>query len=174
MAAWHWARTVRAARRVVLLAAAGGSLALIGPALPPSSAQAGPLAVVEGQTLDVRADSLEVDIARGAALLEGNVHAVLGDLEVDCARVEVRYDGAPNVRWAKGVGGVTARAKGFAATASALEVDVVRRSVRLEGLVRLSRGKGWVTADTATFDLNTRKIVLNEVKGSIPVQTAPR
>ena len=33
---------------------------------------------------------------------------------------------------------------------------------------------GSVTADSATFDLNTRKIVLNEVKGSIPVQTPAR
>lgn len=164
--------SVRAATR--RLAIAGGlAAALAGPALP-ISAQAGPLAVVAGETLDVRADSLEVDIARGSALLEGNVHAVLGDLEVDCARVEVRYDGAPNVRWAKGSGGVNARAKGFAATATAFEVDVVRRNVRLEGSVRLSRGKGWVTADSATIDLNTRKVVLNEVKGSIPVQTPAR
>jgi lipopolysaccharide export system protein LptA len=161
--------SVLAARRLALIVALG--VALVGPALP---AHAGPLAVVAGETLDVRADSLEVDIARGSALLEGNVHAVLGDLEVDCARVEVRYDGAPNVRWAKGTGGVNARAKGFAATASAVEVDVVKRNVRLEGSVRLSRGRGWVTADTATIDLNTRKVVLNEVKGSIPVQTPAR
>ena len=138
--------SVHAARRLAIVA--GLVAAFVGPAIP-VAAQAGPLAVVEGETLDVRADSLEVDIARGSALLDGNVHAVLGDLEVDCARVEVRYDGAPNVRWAKGTGGVTARAKGFAATATALEVDVVRRNVRLEGQVRLSRGKGWVTVSRA-------------------------
>jgi len=161
--------SVLGARRFALLVALGALL--VGPAVP---AQAGPLAVVAGETLDLSADSLEVDIARGSALLEGNVHAVLGDLEVDCSRVEVRYDGAPNVRWAKGTGGVNARARGFAATASAVEVDVVRRNVRLEGAVRLSRGRGWVTADTASIDLNTRKIVLNEVKGSIPVQTPSR
>jgi lipopolysaccharide export system protein LptA len=163
--------SVHAARSLAVAAALVA--AFVGPALP-LPAQAGPLAVVAGESLDVRADSLEVDMARGSALLDGNVHAVLGDLEVDCARVEVRYDGAPNVRWAKGTGGVNARAKGFAATATALEVDVVRRSVRLEGAVRLSRGRGWVTADSATIDLNTRKIVLNEVKGSIPVQTPAR
>ena len=163
--------SVYAARKLAIVA--GLAAAFVGPAIP-MAARAGPLVVVEGETLDVRADSLEVDIARGSALLDGDVHAVLGDLEVDCARVEVRYDGAPNVRWAKGTGGVTARAKGFAATATTLEVDVIRRKVRLEGAVRLSRGKGWVTAETATFDLNTRKIVLNEVKGSIPVQTPAR
>jgi len=69
---------------------------------------------------------------------------------------------------------VSARAKGFAATAAAVEVDVQRRSVRLVGSVRLSRGRGWVTADSATVDLNTRKVVLNDVQGSIPVQTPNR
>jgi lipopolysaccharide transport protein LptA len=121
--------------------------------------------------LDLRADSLEVDMARGTALLDGKVHATLGDLQVDCAKVEVRYDEAPNVRWARGTGGVNARARGFSATASSIEVDVGRRSVRLAGAVKLSRGKGWVTADTATIDLATRKIVLNDVEGSIPVKT---
>lgn len=158
-----------AARRLALMAVLGA--VLVGPAGP---AQAGPLAVVAGETLDLKADSLEVDIERSSALLQGNVHAVLGDLEVDCARVEVRYDDAPNVRWAKGTGGVSARAKGFAATATSVEVDVIRRNVRLQGSVRLSRGRGWVTADSASIDLRTRKIVLNEVKGSIPVQTPSR
>jgi lipopolysaccharide transport protein LptA len=152
------------------LAAVFGAL-VAGPAV---SAQAGPLAVIAGETLDVRADSLEVDMVRGSALLEGKVHATLGDLQVDCAKVEVRYDQAPNVRWARGSGGVSARAKGFAATAATFEVDVARKSVRLEGAVKLSRGKGWVTADSATIDLSTRKVVLNDVEGSIPVPTPAR
>ncbi|HET9931167.1 MAG TPA: LptA/OstA family protein [Polyangiaceae bacterium] len=138
------------------------------------SAQAGTLAVVAGETLDIKADSLEVDMARGSALLEGKVKATLGELQVECARVEVRYDEAPNVRWARGTGGVSARLKGIAATANTVEVDVARRSVRLEGAVKLSRGKGWVTADTATIDVATRKVVLNDVQGSIPVQTPAR
>lgn len=145
-------------------------VAAIGPAVP-AAAGARPLGVVAGETLDVRADSLEVDMARGSALLEGKVHASLGDLQVDCAKVEVRYDEAPNVRWARGTGGVSARAKGFSATASTIEVDVSRRNVRLSGAVKLSRGRGWVTADSATIDLATRKIVLNGVEGSIPVPT---
>jgi lipopolysaccharide export system protein LptA len=86
----------------------------------------------------------------------------------------VRYDEAPNVRWARGTGGVSARIKGIAATANTVEVDVNRRSVRLEGSVKLSRGKGWVTADSATIDVATRKVVLNDVQGSIPVQTPAR
>lgn len=158
-------------RRIAVLFGLGA--VLVGPALP-ADAQAGPLAVVAGETLDLRADSLEVDMARGSALLEGKVHATLGDLQLDCEKVEVRYDDAPNVRWAKGSGNVSARAKGFSATAATIEVDVGRRSVRLAGSVKLARGRGWVTADVATIDLSTRKITLNDVEGSIPVQTPAR
>jgi lipopolysaccharide transport protein LptA len=147
--------------------------ALAAPAMA-TSAQAGPLAAVAGETLDVTAESLEVDMTKGAAVLEGKVHATLGDLRVDCERVEVRYDDAPNVRWARCTGGVSAQAKGFSATAQAVEVDVSRRSVRLEGAVKLSRGRGWVTAEMATVDLASGKIVLNDVKGSIPVLAPPR
>ena len=138
------------------------------------SAQADPLAVVAGQSLDVRADHLDVDIAKGTAVLQGNVRAVLGELEVECSKIDVRYDEAPVVRYARGSGEVTVRLKGIEAKAAALEVDVARRSVRLQGGVRVSRGRGWVTADAAQIDIATRHVTLDDVKGSIPVQAPAR
>lgn len=138
------------------------------------SAQAGPLAVVEGEKLDVRADKLDVDIDKGTAVLEGNVEATMGDLTVSCPKVEIRYDQAPRVRWAKGSGGVRARVKGIDATASSVVVDLAKRDVKLSGGVRLSRGKGWIEAGSATIDLGTRKVTLEDVKGSIPVQPPAR
>lgn len=77
------------------------------------SAKADPLAVVEGQSLDVRADHLDVDIAKGTAVLQGHVHAVLGELEVECGKIDVRYDEAPVVRYARGLDDVTVRLKGI-------------------------------------------------------------
>ena len=138
------------------------------------SARADPLVVVEGQSLDVRADRLEVDIAKGTAVLQGNVHAVLGELEVECGKIDVRYDEAPVVRYARGSNDVTVRLKGIEAKAAALEVDVARRSVRLQGGVKVSRGRGWVTADAAQIDITTRHVTLDDVKGSIPVQAPAR
>lgn len=138
------------------------------------SAQADPLAVVEGQSLDVRADHLDVDIAKGTAVLNGNVHAVLGELELECGKIDVRYDEAPVVRYARGVGDVTVRLKGIEAKATAIEVDVARRSVRLQGGVKVSRGRGWVTAEAAQIDIATRHVTLDAVKGSIPVQAPSR
>jgi lipopolysaccharide export system protein LptA len=138
------------------------------------AAHADPLAVVEGQSLDVRADRLDVDIAKGTATLQGNVHAVLGELEVECGKIDVRYDEAPVVRYARGSEAVTVRLKGIEAKAATLEVDVARRSVRLQGGVKVSRGRGWVTAEAAQIDIATRHVTLDAVKGSIPVQAPSR
>ena len=140
----------------------------------PSSTEPGGLAVIQGQVLDLKADKLDVDIAAGNATLEGNVSAALGDLRVKCNKIEVKYDQAPNVRWARGTGGVSASMRGIEATAAAVEVDVARHSVELSGNVRLSRGRGWVTAERARIDLGTRHVTLEAVQGSIPVQPPAR
>ncbi len=157
----------------VAVAAGCGLVAMVLFQLP-SPASAGPLGVIEGQTLDVGADKLDVDIEKGTASLEGHVRATLADMHVDCARIELKYDEAPKVRWAKGSGGVTAKLKGIEATAAQFEVDVAHRTIKLSGSVKLSRGRGWVTADTAAIDINTRKVTLEDVKGSIPVQAPER
>ena len=132
------------------------------------------LATIGGQTLDVEADMLDVDINRGRATLEGNVHATLGELTVVCPKVEMTYDEAPQVRWARGTGGVEARVQGIVARAAVVEVDVPKRKVDLSGGVRLTRGKGWVEADRATIDIATYRVSLHDVKGSIPVKPPPR
>lgn len=155
----------------------GFALALIGSValgVAPTPAQAGPLAVVEGESLDIKADKLDVDIDKGSALLEGNVEAKMGELQVSCPKVEIRYDQAPRVRWAKGSGGVRAHVKGIDATANSVVVDLSKREVSLVGGVRLTRGKGWIEAGKATIDLSTRKVTLQEVKGSIPVEPPAR
>jgi lipopolysaccharide export system protein LptA len=135
-------------------------------------ATADTLAVVEGEALDISADRVEVDIERGTALLQGNVSTRLGELEVHCPTVEIRYDRSPRVSFARGTGGVSARLKGIDATANAVEFDAASRTVALHGSVRLSRGRGWVTAEHATVDIASGKVSLQEVKGSIPVDPA--
>lgn len=142
--------------------------------IPNGAAQADPLAVVAGETLDLKADKLDVDIEKGSALLTGNVTAVMGELSVSCPTIEIRYDEAPKVRWAKGTGGVKASMKGIAARAESVEVDVTARAIKLAGSVRLTRGKGWIEAERATIDIGTRKVTLVEVKGSIPVEPPAR
>ncbi|MCC6216872.1 MAG: hypothetical protein IT376_18585 [Polyangiaceae bacterium] len=139
-----------------------------------TGAQADPLAEIGGEALSIEADRLRVDIEKGTAVLEGSVRATLGELEVTCSRVELTYDQAPSVKWAKGSGGVRARMKGVEARASAVEVDMARRKVALSGGVQLRRGKGWVKAERASIDLDTRRISLEDVSGSIPVEAPAR
>jgi lipopolysaccharide export system protein LptA len=137
-------------------------------------AQADPLAVVEGEALDVSAERLEVNIEEGTAVLQGKVHATLGELDVRCPKVEIGYDQAPMVRWAKGTGGVQASIRGIRARADVVEVDVAKRQVRLSGAVELTRGRGWIKAERAMIDLATRKVSLSSVTGSVPVEQPAR
>jgi lipopolysaccharide transport protein LptA len=137
-------------------------------------AEADPLGVIGGEELDVSAERLDVDVRSGTALLEGNVRAKLGELTVECARVELEYDESPRVRRARGSGGVVARFKGITAQAAGIDVDVPTHAVRFEGQVRLERGKGWVTAERAVLDVSTGKVSLESVKGMIPVVTPDR
>jgi lipopolysaccharide transport protein LptA len=156
----------RLGRALLAGAAAAASAAVLASAF---SARADPFAVIEGEALDVSADRLEVDVEHGSAELRGNVTARLGEIEVHCPGVEIRYDKSPRVSWLRGTGGVTARLKGIDATATTVEFDASSRKVALHGSVRLSRGRGWLTAEHATIDVASGKVSLQEVKGSIPV-----
>ena len=134
----------------------------------------GPLGVVGGEALDIMAEKLDVDVDRGTATLNGKVRAKLGELLVECPKVDIRYDSAPNVRFAKGTGGVRAAFRDIVAKAEAVEVDVAKRQLLLSGGVQLTRGRGWVKADRALIDLATRKVSLQAVTGSIPVEPPAR
>jgi lipopolysaccharide export system protein LptA len=132
-------------------------------------AQADPLAGIGGDALDLTADKLEVDIPAGTAVLTGHVTLVRGSLRVDCPRIDVKYDEAPHVTWAKGSGGVTADIRGVHAEAPEVELDLAKHVLELRGGVRLTRGQGWLNADKATIEIASAKVTLKDVKGSLPV-----
>ena len=142
--------------------------ALVAPAAP---AQAEILGGSEGVSL--QADRLDIDILAGEATLTGKVTLSKGDLTVSCPRIDVRFDHAPHLTWAKGSGGVTADVRGVHAEAPFVELDLTRQLVDLSGGVKLTRGQGWLTADSARIDIPTAKVSLNQVKGSIPVAKGP-
>ena len=68
---------------------------------------------------------------------------------------------------------MTADVRGVHAEAPAVELDFARQVVDLRGGVKLSRGQGWLTADTARIEIPTGKVSLTQVKGSIPVAKGP-
>lgn len=133
------------------------------------SAQADPLAGVGGEVLDLAADRLDIDIHAGTAVFTGHVSLVKGTLKVECPRIDVKYDDAPRIIWAKGSGGVGADIRGVHAEAPEVELDLVRHILDLRGGVRLTRGQGWLNADKATIEMDSAKVTLKDVKGSIPV-----
>ena len=135
-----------------------------------SSSLSAPLVQIGAESLDVSAKHLDVDLSKGVAKLEGEVRVKLGELDVSCDRVDIRYDDAPMVRWARGSGNVRASIRGITATAQSLEVEIPERRAGLIGNVRISRGRGWVQADHATIDLPTGRITLDEIRGSIPIE----
>jgi lipopolysaccharide export system protein LptA len=158
-------------RQVIFRILAGAASVLVISALfwPRSQAQADPLSGALGEALELTADKLEVDVPAGTAVLTGHVTLIRGALRVDCPRIDVRYDEAPHVTWAKGSGGVTADIRGVHAEAPEVELDLARHILDLRGGVRLTRGQGWLNADKATIEIASAKVTLKDVKGSLPV-----
>jgi lipopolysaccharide export system protein LptA len=122
-----------------------------------------------GDLVELGAEQLDVDVTAGTAVLTGHVSLVRGSLRVECPRIDVRYDEAPHVTWAKGSGGVTADIRGVHAEAPEVELDLARHVLELRGGVRLTRGQGWLNAERATIEIATAKVTLKDVKGSLPV-----
>jgi lipopolysaccharide export system protein LptA len=139
----------------------------------PPRATADPI-LAGGDSVDVQADQLEVDVGSGAATLTGNVTLTKGDLRVSCPRIDLKFDNSPHVTWARGSGGVQADVRGVHAEAPEVELDLGKQVLDLRGGVRLTRGQGWLQADRASIEIATAKVSLQQVKGSIPVPPHPR
>jgi lipopolysaccharide transport protein LptA len=119
--------------------------------------------------IGIQSDKLEVDVAAGTAVLTGNVVLSKGDMTVKCPRFDLKFDGSPHVRWAKGSGGVVADVRGVHGEAPEVELDTVKQILEMRGGVRLSRGQGWIQAEKASIELSTARVTATQVKGSIPV-----
>ena len=136
----------------------------------PASSQADAiLGVGGGDALGLQADQLDIDVSAGDAVLTGNVTLAKGDLKVACPRIELKFDTTPHVKWARGSGGVSADVRGVHAEAPEVELDLAKQVLELRGGVRLTRGQGWLQADKATINIDTAKVTMSQVKGSVPV-----
>lgn len=131
-----------------------------------------PIASFDGREISVRAEQLDIDLQRGTATLSGNVVLERGDLVVSCPRVEAKYDTAPNITWAMATGGVRAQMRGIVAQAEQAELVLGQRKLELRGGVRVSRAGAWMSAREASIDLETRRVRLEQVQGTIPVTPA--
>ncbi|HEY2364806.1 MAG TPA: LptA/OstA family protein [Polyangiaceae bacterium] len=144
-------------------------LALLLTAVPSPSEADAILGVGGGDALGLQADQLDIDVSAGDAVLTGNVTLAKGDLKVSCPRIELKFDTTPHVKWARGSGGVSADVRGVHAEAPEVELDLAKQVLELRGGVRLTRGQGWLQADKATINIDTAKVTMSQVKGSVPV-----
>jgi lipopolysaccharide export system protein LptA len=144
-------------------------LALLLTAVPSPSEADAILGVGGGDALSLQADQLDIDVSAGDAVLTGNVTLAKGDLKVACPRIELKFDTTPHVKWARGSGGVSADVRGVHAEAPEVELDLAKQVLELRGGVRLTRGQGWLQADKATINIDTAKVTMSQVKGSVPV-----
>ncbi len=154
-------------RRLLFFTLAFGALAVPVPAAPAESMLGGDTAV------SLQAERLDIDILAGEGTLTGKVTLSKGDLVVNCPRIDLRFDQTPHLIWARGSGGVTADVRGVHAEAPSAELDLGKQVLDLRGGVKLSRGQGWLTADSARIEIATAKVSLTQVKGSIPVAKGP-
>jgi lipopolysaccharide export system protein LptA len=143
--------------------------ALLITAIPSPSEADAILGVGGGDALGLQADQLDIDVSAGDAVLTGNVTLAKGDLKVSCPRIELKFDTSPHVKWARGSGGVSADVRGVHAEAPEVELDLAKQVLELRGGVRLTRGQGWLQADKATINIDTAKVTMTQVKGSVPV-----
>jgi lipopolysaccharide export system protein LptA len=140
---------------------------------PVTLARAEILGGVGPDPVTLQADRLDIDILAGEATLTGKVTLSKGDLVVNCPRIDLRFEHAPKLTWARGSGGVTADVRGVHAEAPSVELDLTKQVLDLRGGVKLTRGQGWLTADSARIEIGTAKVSLTQVKGAIPVAKAP-
>jgi lipopolysaccharide export system protein LptA len=140
---------------------------------PVSLARAEILGGVGQEPVKLQADQLDIDILAGEATLTGKVTLTKGDLVVNCPRIDLKFEHAPKLTWARGSGGVTADVRGVHAEAPSVELDLTKQVLDLRGGVKLTRGQGWLTADSARIEIATAKVSLTQVKGAIPVAKGP-
>jgi lipopolysaccharide export system protein LptA len=159
-------------KRYFVGVAALGFLLAVGPGSVPTASATEILGAGES-AVSLEADSLDIDILAGEATLTGKVTLLKGDLAVSCPRIDLRFDHTPHVTWARGSGGVTADLRGVHAEAPSVDVDMARQVLDLRGGVKLTRGQGWLTADSARIVIPTARVSLTQVKGSIPVAKGP-
>jgi lipopolysaccharide transport protein LptA len=159
-------------RGALLVLAAVGGLCGAAAVLLAGASRAGPLAVVDGVPVSVSADQLVIDLNRGSAVLSGNVRLRRGELSVSCARLDARYDEAPNVTWARATGEVRADYRDLHAQARQAELVAGKRVLELRGEVRVWRGGAWIEASEARIELGSGRVTLEQVRGSFPIPSA--
>lgn len=116
----------------------------------------GPLAADPTAPVEVESGTLSVDQGTGAAVFAGGVTVGQGDLRLQAAEVEVRYDQAGGrIARLLASGGVTLATPTEAAEAAEADYDLVAGTLTMTGDVLLTQGGNAISAERMVVDLGT-------------------
>lgn len=114
----------------------------------------GPFVADPEAPVEVTSETLAVDQATGGATFSGNVVVAQGDLRLQAAEVEVRYDQeTEEVARLLATGGVTLVTPQEAAEAEEADYDLAAGTLTLTGEVLLTQGPSAISADRMVVDL---------------------
>lgn len=114
----------------------------------------GPLAADPSAPVEVESGTLSVDQGTGAAVFAGGVTVGQGDLRLQAAEVEVRYDEAGGrIARMLASGGVTLATPTEAAEAQDADYDLVAGTLTMTGDVLLTQGPNAISAERMVVDL---------------------
>jgi lipopolysaccharide export system protein LptA len=107
-------------------------------------------------SVEITADSLNVDQASGTAIFEGNVLIGQGDLRISAGRVQVVYsEETGDIAQLEASGGVTFITETEAAEAENASYDLTSGTLTLNGDVLLTQGASALSADQMVVNLDS-------------------
>lgn len=119
-----------------------------------SNISLGGIAVDTTAAVEVTADSLSIDQAKGTAIFDGDVFVQQGDLKLTAARIEVVYnDDATEIRQMIASGGVTFVTAEEAAEAQDALYDIETGFLTLTGDVLLTQGLSAISAEEMVINV---------------------
>lgn len=134
-------------------------LLALAPLLPSPAAQAqqvalGPLTADPEAPVEVESATLSVDQGTGSAVFAGGVTVGQGELRLQAAEVEVRYDEAGGrIARMLASGGVTLATPTEAAESANADYDLVAGTLTMTGDVLLTQGPNAISAERMVVDL---------------------
>jgi lipopolysaccharide export system protein LptA len=117
-------------------------------------------------TVSVTADKLNVDHRKKEARFEGNVHAVVGVLTVECRRLHLTYNETGEIETLRASGGVTVVHQATVATASTAVLDAKAGILVLTGNPSLARGPHRLSGSRIEVHLKTGQLDIDQAKGT--------
>ncbi|MBN2344644.1 MAG: hypothetical protein JXX29_13340 [Deltaproteobacteria bacterium] len=120
-------------------------------------------------SVEVKADSLQIESEQKTARFVGNVRAVIGELRFFCSKMTITYNDAGEIISLIASGGVTVMKDGAKAVANRAEMHTGSRRIVLSGNPTLTRDGNTLKGKSIEVNLQTGKIQVTEAVGTFVI-----